>query len=81
MQSGTTIARDYISFATSILSQNHRGIDIAELILVSMKVIIACTKGFPKKDVMGIPLTIWPPGLKSLKIQLDLSQNKHFLPN
>ena len=25
--------------------------------------------------------TIWPPGLKSLKIQLDLSQNKQILPN
>ena len=36
----------YYSIATAILSQNHKGIDITESILVSIKVIIAFTNGF-----------------------------------
>ena len=44
-------------FCQAILSQNHRGIDIAELILVNMKVVIVCTKGSPINDIMGILLT------------------------
>ena len=43
----TLTPRDYNYFAMAILSQNHRGIDIAEMISASIKVIIACTVGFP----------------------------------
>ena len=42
----TLTPKDYDSFAMVMLNQNHRGIDIAELILVSLKVIITCTKEF-----------------------------------
>ena len=34
------------SFAAAILSLNHRGINTGESISVSIKVVIACTKGF-----------------------------------
>ena len=58
-----TYAWDYDSFATVILSQNNKGINISQAISVSIKVIIICTKGFPDNNIMGIPLvrTIWPP--------------------
>ena len=42
----TLVHEDYDSFAMAILSQNHREFDIAESILVSVKVIITCSKGF-----------------------------------
>ena len=71
----TLTPRDYDSFSMAILSQNHKRINIAELILVNIKVVTACTMGFSNNDTMGITLTwtIWPPGMKSLKIQLDLT--------
>ena len=34
------------------------------------------TKGFLYNDVLGIPLTKWPPGLKSLKIQPNKDQTR-----
>ena len=46
--------RDYDSFAVAILSQNHREINIAELILVSTKVVI-------KGDILMMSSTIWLP--------------------
>ena len=51
--------RDYNSFAVAFLSQNHREINIAGLILVSIKVIIACIGGvlimtsWYSLDIMG----------------------------
>ena len=53
----TLMPGDYNSFAMAILSQNHREIDITELISASINVIIALPRGFRKKDIM----TIWPP--------------------
>ena len=44
-----------------ILNQNHTEIDVAELILVSIKVINALPRGFPDNDDM----TIWPPWFDS----------------
>ena len=54
------ISRDYNSLATAILSQNHRDVNIAESILVSTKVIIAClilflTRDFPIIRSWGFP--------------------------
>ena len=43
---GTLLARDYNSFAAAILSQNHREIDVAESISVSIKGIICLYQGF-----------------------------------
>ena len=51
--SSTVTPRNYDSFATVILSQNHKTFDIAESILVSIKVVIAC---IPNNDFMLIPL-------------------------
>ena len=42
----TPMPGDYDSSATAILSQNDRVVNIAELILMSLKVIIACFNGF-----------------------------------
>ena len=62
---------DYSSFSMAILSQNHREMNIAELILLSLKVIIACTKGFFNTlcngdsldiDNMTTSLTAWGVG-------------------
>ena len=39
-----------------IFSQNYREVDITELMLASIKVIIALPGGFPNDDIVGIPL-------------------------
>ena len=46
---------DYDSFAVAILSQNHRGINIVELISARIKVIIALPRGFPDNDIIRFP--------------------------
>ena len=54
-------------FCRSDFELKSWGIDIAESISVSIKVVIACTKEFPDNDIMGIPFTqtIWPPSAGS----------------
>ena len=52
----TLMSQDYDSFAMTVLSQNHREINIAESILANIKVVITCTKGFSNNDIMGIAM-------------------------